>query len=1052
MPKVGVTLVYYFLFLGIFCRGSDSGGDARFYGTEIPAPPASNEKWTPPEEPKLLAKLTGLLFGLGMADPRGCEYRQIKVMTGSVWGNVNGGDWNADGTAMQTHGWVLPADGVNAQRFAVCWNGWVYPVLAVGDPCSVDEDVQKQLQPLDKEKNQHESWWYMDGVSDQYALSYETPLPLKALLLMRLGKPEVASALWEACYKDVNLPNIVPPKKLSVAYERIARTWLFSLFNRAICAQMRGDDDLALLSLRQLAAITPKAKKNYTTLLDPSKPQKPGEAPFDFLNEVPNYLADVERRHQEPPHKSALELGRDKFPDKAAWIKTLIADLEDVRAEQDGQPGWVRLDKNATVKALVLEGNDAVEPLLDCLEHDDRYTRSVHFWRDFSPTRTVLGTHEVAYTALCGIFQRSFFDIRSTGQDLTNSGPEARAQVVAAIRAYWQKRKGTSVEEQWFLTLADDKAKPEEWVAAALNIAKSGQSLREKKDPDVTGLLKKRIKALSTANMGESWRSQPAPELADALLTWGGKDEADAVREFCNAMAGRYKVEKDTEGLARPLIALTERLAGMGDTKILDDYAGWVTSVPPEKVGEYEMMMQWFRPLWENPEREALQKAGSSIFTDKDSAWVRFMHERAGSNEGLALLRSPLLGLPSFRAMALAGLADRTEAGESGYLVGNFWMVRYGFGEKGNQVMASLNPLDPLSKTAPGYSTFRVCDLYAWGLSEAKAGLPALQFYWSVEKKEAAVAFAVQTLQRYGERYKVSAANPARDNFSYGPNSYSASLYFAKLDRPATPEDVGKGLAIFSLPLEANARVWAMPKYGAGARWLAIKDFSHNAGHSDATGRQWITAEYENTGRVWQAEEGFIDGTWQRFFGFTGDHCIARAPAEEIEFPVKWPWLELDQGFDCQFETDGKVYKNPVPVGAPFPLTLKLRNRRGVEQDAPETLYHPADKALAAGVAIHLYRKNVPSAGEIVKESVEKDKSKTKSDWEEIPPRDFPHFQLPVPGHKLAPMDELEVLSCNLGDFYDLSKAGEYYVEMTFDPEKVKFTGGTSNYIQFFLK
>ena len=71
-----------------------------FHGSEIPSPPASNEKWTPPSEPKLLAEVTDLLFGQGMADPRGCEYRQIKVMTGSVWGNYDRGAWNTDGTVI----------------------------------------------------------------------------------------------------------------------------------------------------------------------------------------------------------------------------------------------------------------------------------------------------------------------------------------------------------------------------------------------------------------------------------------------------------------------------------------------------------------------------------------------------------------------------------------------------------------------------------------------------------------------------------------------------------------------------------------------------------------------------------------------------------------------------------------------------------------------------------------------------------------------------------------------------------------------------------------
>jgi hypothetical protein len=376
-------------------------------------------------------------------------------------------------------------------------------------------------------------------------------------------------------------------------------------------------------------------------------------------------------------------------------------------------------------------------------------------------------------------------------------------------------------------------------------------------------------------------------------------------------------------------------------------------------------------------------------------------------------------------------------------------MVRYGFGENSTQVMSQLNPLDPLSKLA-GYDTFRVCDLYAWGIGQAKSGLPALEFYWPVGKRDQAVKQAIETLQQYGERYQITAANPARRDYAYGLEPDCASLSFPKLDHPATPDDVQKGLAIFSLPPEAKARVWPMPKYGASARWLAIKDFSHNAGHSDATGRNWTTVEYENTGRVWQAEEAYIDGKWQRFYGFAGDHCIVRAPAEEIEFPTDWHWQEIDKGFDCQLATNGNYYKTPFHPGVPFPLTLKLRNRRGVDQDAPESLYQPADKALASGVEIHLYRKIVPSPNEIVKES--SDKSQTKSNWEEVPQIEHPHFESQGATHKLAPMSELEVLSCDLGDYYDLSKAGEYYVEMTFDPEKVKFTGGTSNYILFFLK
>jgi hypothetical protein len=147
----------------------------------------------------------------------------------------------------------------------------------------------------------------------------------------------------------------------------------------------------------------------------------------------------------------------------------------------------------------------------------------------------------------------------------------------------------------------------------------------------------------------------------------------------------------------------------------------------------------------------------------------------------------------------------------------------------------------------------------------------------------------------------------------------------------------------------------------------------------DLMGRQWTTTVYENQGHVWQAEEGFIDGKWQRFFGFVGDHIIARAPGEEIEFPGRWPWQELDNGFDCHVSAKGYSIHAPLPPGAPIPLTVWLRNRRGIDQDGPATLYKSDAKAFASGVEIHLYRKNEPAPAQIVKESP--DATKTTGGW-----------------------------------------------------------------------
>ena len=59
------------------------------------------------------------------------------------------------------------------------------------------------------------------------------------------------------------------------------------------------------------------------------------------------------------------------------------------------------------VQALIREGMPAVGPLLECLETDERLTRSVRFHRDFLHNRNVLPVAEAAYATLQGISTRS---------------------------------------------------------------------------------------------------------------------------------------------------------------------------------------------------------------------------------------------------------------------------------------------------------------------------------------------------------------------------------------------------------------------------------------------------------------------------------------------------------------------------------------------------------------------------------------------------------------------------------------------------------------------
>ena len=67
------------------------------------------------------------------------------------------------------------------------------------------------------------------------------------------------------------------------------------------------------------------------------------------------------------------------------------------------------------------------------------------------------------------------------------------------------------------------------------------------------------------------------------------------------------------------------------------------------------------------------------------------------------------------------------------------------------------------------------------------------------------------------------------------------------------------------------------------ARWKTLDKFPIRY-----RGQKEGPTEYDRAGYIWQAEEVLIDGKWQRYYGFVGNHTIAKVPAEEVEFLQKY--------------------------------------------------------------------------------------------------------------------------------------------------------------------
>ncbi len=183
-------------------------------------PPMQKAAWTAPKAdvPADLVTATTRLFQQGLADPRGCEYRTISVGTGS--------SWSGDAGVAECHGWVLPAAEKTAQRFAVCWNGMVYPVVSVGDKADLNSDMQAVLKARGN-GNRFGTACPPEGAS----VSETTVLPLKVCMLLRLGEGDLAAGLW----KNWAAPEAKDAQKNDV-YVELSGALEWAIFDRAICA------------------------------------------------------------------------------------------------------------------------------------------------------------------------------------------------------------------------------------------------------------------------------------------------------------------------------------------------------------------------------------------------------------------------------------------------------------------------------------------------------------------------------------------------------------------------------------------------------------------------------------------------------------------------------------------------------------------------------------------------------------------------------------------------------------------------------------------------
>lgn len=386
-------------------------------------------------------KLLSSLIGNPLFDPEGAQRVQVKSRVRSVWASV------ADD--IEREGWLVTRGGEEPRVFFT--DGDSMPLRNEEDAKHVDflatcrDRLAREVPPVDEERSTRTVFGRMQQTA--VGLFDESDLVLAAWL-NRLGKKELAAkTLMRARSQG---------KEADLATLRAELAW--SAFAGLVHAYMVRADEEALRHGERLLKLYPKeVEKDY--------PQS---------NAI---VEDLRRRKEEGTfgreREQNLPEGFEQWEVKKK-LEHLIQSLDEVDSRQWGQPGNVPLTFDRRVSSLIAIGDGAVPDLIDTIEKDKRLTRSVHFWRDFGRSRTVLGVREAALTAVMSILQVRVFEPRSTGDNFTTRGEEGTKQVVAQLRAYWKKYGNMQADDRMMRILTDPGAALDATREAAGNLAQFG--------------------------------------------------------------------------------------------------------------------------------------------------------------------------------------------------------------------------------------------------------------------------------------------------------------------------------------------------------------------------------------------------------------------------------------------------------------------------------------------------------------------------------------------------------------------------------------------------
>jgi hypothetical protein len=373
----------------------------------------------------------------------------------------------------------------------------------------------------------------------------------------------------------------------------------------------------------------------------------------------------------------------------------------------------------------------------------------------------------------------------------------------------------------------------------------------------------------------------------------------------------------------------------------------------------------------------------------------------------------------------------------------------------------STVPGDPLCPPPGTKAAFRLCDLCAYRLSRIE-GAPRCELYWPEKNRDRAVAACAEFLTRYGPRLRVpnepfETKNGQKMTLGVSP-FFPMAYHLVRLalevreEGPAGPGDDHNGEAVFCLVprklrypddaqfLHDNVVACKMAKLPVAAVWTTLKDYPCLKQVYDDAGKSKKVIGYDQTGAVWQAEELRSGETWRRYYGFVGRHCIAKVPAEQIDFPWDRDFARpLGPAFDGDMVPLFGMRLGPKAfglglfrLGSPMSCKLRVRNHTGLDQTLPPLIEkRPGAVIPTGGFAFDIRLDYTPynCSGEKVPglpPPLPADFPYDELPWKAVPRKAGARFELKRPPGPLLPTEEFDVVEFDLSEQFDVSHSGGY--------------------------